>query len=193
MPGGCAAWIPARTRHAITPTPTARARTLYIYSAATISRQKAAATDTCRVLTMTPLVRAIVDHVHQHGADQHLAAVVIDQLAAARELPLFQPTLSSPIARRIAEMWSSDPAGTPRIRDLAAELRVSDRTLERAFVADAAMTPGEWRQRARIARAIALLAGGMDVKDVALEVGYETPSAFVVTFKRYVGITPGKV
>lgn len=185
---GCAAWIPARTRHAIGPTPTAQVRTLYIYSPSRLRRP----VGLC-VVASNPLLRAIVDHIHQHGADKHLAAVAIDQLAAARQLPLFLPTLSSPIARRIAELWSSDPAGTPRIRELAAELRVSDRTIERAFAAEAAMTLGEWRLRARIARAIALLAEGMDVKDVALEVGYETPSAFVVAFKKYVGITPGKV
>ena len=117
---------------------------------------------------------------------------MFDQLAAARELPLFVPSLKTPLAQRVADALRSDPTDTPRIRDLAAALGVSDRTLERAFLADAAMTIGEWRQRSRISRAIALLAGGGDVKGVALEVGYETPSAFVVAFKKYVGVTPGR-
>jgi AraC-like DNA-binding protein len=52
---------------------------------------------------------------------------------------------------------------------------------------------GEWRQRARICRAIGLLAAGGTVKDIALEVGYSTPSAFVAVFKRYAGNTPGKL
>ena len=120
-------------------------------------------------------------------------AVLLDQLAAARELPLFLPALSSPLARRVADTLIADPADTPRIRDLAAGMGVSDRTLERAFAADSGMPLGEWRQRARISRAIALLAGGMDVKDAALEVGYETPSAFVAAFKKYVGMTPGSI
>ena len=182
VPTGCGAWIPARTRHAVAPTPGARVRTLYIYPA----RPRP-----CGVIAISPLLDAIADHVHHHGADRNLAAVLIDQLAAARELPLFLPALSSAISQRVAEVLDADPAGTPRIRDLAAELRVSARTLERAFLADAGIAFGEWRQRARIGRAIALLAGGMDVKDAALEVGYETPSAFVTAFKRYVGTTPG--
>ena len=184
VPGGCAAWIPGRTRHAIAPTPTARVRTLYIYP----GRKRSLA-----VLELNPLLRAIVDHIHQHGPDKKLNAVLLDQIAVARELPLFLPRPSSAIAQRAVEVLESDPAGTPRIGDLAGELQVSGRTLERAFIADAGMTLGEWRQRARISRAIALLAGGMDVKDVALEVGYETPSAFVAAFKKYVGVTPGKV
>ena len=55
------------------------------------------------------------------------------------------------------------------------------------------MSLGEWRQRSRMCRAIALLAAGGEVQDVALEVGYETPSAFVLAFKKYVGTTPGKL
>ena len=174
-------------RHSIEPAPGARVRTLYIYGSRREFRSG------CTVLELTPLLREIVHHLHQHAADKHVIAVLIDQLARQRELPLFLPALSSPLARRVADTLISDPADTPRIRDLAAELGVSDRTLERAFAADAGMPLGEWRQRARISRAIALLAGGMDVKDVALEVGFETASAFVAAFKKYVGVTPGKM
>jgi AraC-like DNA-binding protein len=152
----------------------------------------------CAVLEVTPLARAIVDHVcdtqafRDAAASKHLLAVLLDQLPHQRELPLFVPALRSPLALRAAEALRSDPADTPRTRDLAVELGVSGRTLERAFVADASMSLGEWRQRARICRAIALLAAGGTVKDIALEVGYETPSAFVSAFKKFVGTTPGK-
>ena len=183
VPAGCGAWIPAGLRHALEPTPAARVRTLYIYG----SRK-----GSCAVFDLSPLLRAIVDHIHQHGSDTHLVAVLLDQLAAQRQLPLCLPRLSSAIAQQVADALVADLADTPRIRELAAQFGVSARTLERAFAADAGMPLGEWRQRARIGRAIALLAGGLDVKDVALEVGYETPSAFVVAFKKYVGKTPGK-
>ena len=97
------------------------------------------------------------------------------------------------MALRVADALNADPADIPRIRDLAAELAVSDRTLERAFAADGLMSLGEWRQRSRMCRAIALLAAGGEVQRVALEVGYETPSAFVLAFKKLVGTTPGKM
>lgn len=181
-------------RHSVEPTPTAHVRTLYIYAARRDFRRH------CAVLDLTPLLGAIVDHTMLAGitGDRRAAAhtrlidVLFDQLAAARELPLFVPRLSSPIAARVAEVVAMNFSDRLRIRDLATELGVSDRTLERALVADAAMPLGEWRQRFRISRAIALLASGMDVKDVALEVGYETPSAFVASFKKYAGTTPGK-
>jgi len=151
------------------------------------------------VVRVSPLVRAIVDYVCDMPAfcdaavSTHLLAVLLDQLPHQRELPLFVPALRSPLALRVAEALQSDPADTPRTGDLAVELGVSGRTLERAFVAGAAMSLGEWRQRLRICRAIALLAAGGSVNDIALEVGYETPSAFVSAFKKIVGTTPGKV
>jgi AraC-like DNA-binding protein len=172
--------------------PVGHVRTLYIQAARPPSRFRRPG-DSIPVLECGPLLRAVVDHIHQHGADSHLIAVLFDQLAAQRELPLFLPVVSAPIAKRVAEVLTAHPSDQLRIRDLAGELGKSARTLERAFAADVGMPLGEWRQRARISRAIALLAGGMDVKDVALEVGYETPSAFVVAFKRYVGKTPGKL
>ena len=188
IPSGCAVWIPARMRHAIEPLPRAVTRTLYI------SRGRAPAA----VLPIAPLVRAIVDHVCDagrldDGSAARIAAVLLDQLPQQRELPLFLPALTSALAQNVAAAWHADPADTPRIRDLAAGFGVSARTLERAFTSDAHMSLGEWRTRWRVCRAIALLAGGMAVKDVALEVGYETPSAFVAAFKRHVGRTPGKI
>ena len=191
VPAGCGAWIPAHLRHTVEALPTALTRTLYIWRARDV---RGAAT-----LEISPLLRAIADYLcrlevlrDDDPAGKRLFAVLIDQLADQRELPLFIPALKFPLAQRVAQALRSDPTDTPRIRDLAAELAVSDRTLERAFLADAGMTLGEWRQRSRIGRAIALLAGGGTVKDVALEVGYATPSAFVAAFKEYVGVTPGR-
>lgn len=192
VPAGCAAWIPARTRFALDPLPRAAMRTLYI------DPLRRGADADLSVLAVSPLLHAIVDHVCDSPAlsatsAKTLAAVVRDQLPQQRVLPLFVPALTSSLPTRVMDALRSDPAGTPRIHDIAEELGVSPRTLERTFLADAGMPLGEWRQRARISRAVALLAEGMAVKDVALEVGYETASAFVAAFRKYVGSTPGKL
>lgn len=188
VPAGCAAWIPARTRYAIDPLPRAGVHTLYL----------SGGKRPCAVLAISPLLRAIVDHVCESpnlssASARAIETLARDQLPHQRELPLFVPALTSSLPTRVVNALLADPADTPRIRDVAAELAVSVRTLERTFLADAGMTLGEWRQRARVCRAIALLAEGMAVKDVALEVGYETPSAFVAAFKKYVGSTPGQI
>jgi AraC-like DNA-binding protein len=197
VPTGASCWVPAKLRHRLAPTPAARVRTLYISVRGSHAASKM---DQISVLQPSPLLRAIVDDINRvevlrtdDAAAKRLAGVLLDQLSQQHELPLFVPALTSPLARRVAAALAADPADTPRATVLATELGVSTRTLERAFTADAKMTLGEWRQRSRIARAIALLAGGSAVKDVALEVGFATPSAFVTAFKKYVGITPGKI
>lgn len=195
VPAGLAAWIPAGLRHSLAPAPRARVISLYLRRAATRGLPAS-----CAVLAPSPLARAIADHVAAIDAlredaprDRRLFNVLIDQLRESRELALFVPALASPLAQRVAAALAADPADTPTVRELAAAMNVSSRTIERAFAADARMTFGEWRQRQRIGRAIELLAGGGAVKDVALEAGYETPSAFVAAFKQMVGITPGKL
>ena len=66
------------------------------------------------------------------------------------------------------------------------------RTLERLFWAQTGLSFGRWRQQLRLAHALKLLAVGQPVTAVALDVGYDSPSAFVSTFRRTFGKTPGR-
>jgi AraC-like DNA-binding protein len=52
------------------------------------------------------------------------------------------------------------------------------------------MTFGKWRQQLRLLQAMRLLAAGRPVTAVALEVGYDSPSAFIAMFRRTLGTTP---
>src|SRR5690625_2203343 len=50
----------------------------------------------------------------------------------------------------------------------------------------------QWRQQTRLLAALEWLAEGRQVIDVALELGYQSQSAFTAMFRRNVGITPGE-
>jgi AraC-like DNA-binding protein len=54
------------------------------------------------------------------------------------------------------------------------------------------MSLGRWRQQLRLAHALRLLAVGEPVTSVALDVGYDSPSAFVSSFRKTFGTTPGR-
>ena len=54
------------------------------------------------------------------------------------------------------------------------------------------MTFGAWRQQARLLRGLEILAGGESVTSAALQVGFETPSAFIAMFRRAMGTTPAR-
>jgi AraC-like DNA-binding protein len=96
-------------------------------------------------------------------------------------------------AARAAEILRADPGGPGGVRSLdrlARETGASKRTLERRFRAETGMGLGRWRQQLRLLQALRLLAEGQPVTSVALEVGYQSTSAFISMFKKAMGSTP---
>jgi AraC-like DNA-binding protein len=60
------------------------------------------------------------------------------------------------------------------------------------FRSETGLSFGAWRQRARLIRALQLLADDVSVTQTAIAVGYESTSAFVAAFRRTIGTTPGR-
>ncbi len=83
-----------------------------------------------------------------------------------------------------------DLCAPPTLEEAARLARLSRRTFSRVFRAETGLAWGAWVREARLARAAALLGGGMSVTDAALAVGYATPSAFTVAFQRGRGVAP---
>ena len=82
-----------------------------------------------------------------------------------------------------------DPSG---IDDWAQRLNMSSRTLMRRFRQETGVTLGQWRQRARLLRALEMLGRGGSVTEAALAVGYESTSAFIGSFRAAFGVTPSR-
>lgn len=77
------------------------------------------------------------------------------------------------------------------LTELAAIVGLSRYHFCTAFRLATGRTPHEWLARARVERAQAMLAQpGAAITDVALAVGYSTPSAFTAAFRRLTGTTP---
>ncbi len=52
------------------------------------------------------------------------------------------------------------------------------------------MSLGKWRRRARVLASVARLADGERVTNVAVTMGYSSPSAFVAAFRAELGTSP---
>jgi AraC family transcriptional regulator len=77
------------------------------------------------------------------------------------------------------------------LEDLAALVSLSRFHFCTAFRLAIGSTPHNWLVRLRMERAQQLLAGtDVTIIQVALAVGYETPSAFTASFRKAFGITP---
>ncbi|MET0821852.1 MAG: AraC family transcriptional regulator [Aeromicrobium sp.] len=109
-------------------------------------------------------------------------------------LPTHDINLSMPLdlrIRTIAERLVADPADARELAFWADEVHASVRTLSRLFRAETGLSFAQWRTQARIRAAIHLLADGEPVNVTARAVGYTKPSAFIDTFRRVTGQTPG--
>lgn len=67
---------------------------------------------------------------------------------------------------------------------------MSEKTLNRHFQRQTALTYGEWVRQAKLMEALVRLAQGHSVLRVALDLGYGSHSAFTAMFRRVMGISP---
>jgi AraC-like DNA-binding protein len=194
VPPHRAVWIPAGEVYRVEMAGRVAVRTLFFKQG--ISRSVPAR---CQAVNVSPLLRELVLETIRHGmlhrdvpAQARLARVILDQLEALPAVPLQLPMPRDPRARRAADLLCRDP-GEPRSLALAARTTgASKRTLERLFRSETQMTFGRWRQRLRLIAALRSLAAGEEVTRVALQIGYNSPSAFIAAFRREMGTTPGR-
>lgn len=191
VPPHRAVWVPAGIEHRLVMSGRVRLRTLYL----TAGRARLPAA--CRVVEVTPLLRELVIHAVQTAplwrsvpAHDRLVGVLLDQLVLSPDAPLRLPLPTAPTARAVADALLADPAGGGDVASLARDAGASRRTVERLFARETGMSVGAWRQRARLVHALRLLAAGRTTTDVAVAVGYSTPSAFAVMFRTAMGTTP---
>jgi AraC-like DNA-binding protein len=192
-------WVPAGMTHSIEMSGQVSMRSLYFAPSLERGLARKRFPKTCSVVEVSPLLRELIAHASGAGAaaldrnipvQARLIAVILDQISALAEVPLQLSVPRDASAARAAEILRTDP-GDPRSLDrLARETGASKRTLERRFRTETGMGLGRWRQQLRLLHALRLLAEGQPVTSVALEVGYQSTSAFISMFKKAMGSTP---
>jgi AraC-like DNA-binding protein len=122
--------------------------------------------------------------------DERLFQVLMDQMSIAPHQDTYLPTTEDRALKTILSELRKNPGDTRSLSDWAETVNSTEKTLSRRCRQDLGMAFGEWRQRLRLVRAFSLLREGMPVQNVASEMGYRTPSAFIAMFKRMTGSTP---
>jgi AraC-like DNA-binding protein len=121
-----------------------------------------------------------------------MLAVLHDQLQATsiRE-PLWIPTPVDGRLRQACALIADNLTEPLTLQQISNRIGVSQRTLSRLFSDELAMTFPQWRTQLRLQHSLMLLAEHQDVTSVALKCGWATPSAFIDTYRRAFGHTPG--
>ncbi|MCU0634089.1 MAG: AraC family transcriptional regulator [Gemmatimonadaceae bacterium] len=194
VPPDRALWLPARTPHHLH-----FSGRLALYAIHCNARVAHGVPTACCLVARTSLFAALCDEVlaraglnTRRAVDRRLLGVWRDAFAPVARSALAPPMPRDPRAVRAAELMRAAATATQPLPTLARRSGASERTLARLFRRETGYGVGAWRRRAGLARAAALLAAGHSVTRVALEVGYDSTSAFVTAFKCATGVTPGR-
>jgi AraC-like DNA-binding protein len=192
VPPQRALWMPAGVRHSIVMSGNVTMRTLYLRNDA--ARGMPA---TCHVLPVSPLLRELIIRTtelplryDEKGPAGHIVALLLSELHGAGTLPLQLPMPRDKRLRQMCETLLVSPGDPRTLEQWAPSANASARTLARLFVADTGLTFGAWRQQARVLEAMGRLSSGQPVTGVALDLGYESVSAFSAMFRRASGASP---
>ncbi len=189
VPPGRALWVPANTEHSILCISSVSMRTVYLRG------QHVAFSAECVVWNVSSLMRELIIRVAGgdcRGQDKHVLALLVSEIDTIDSIPVHLPEPTDAKLKGMTDSLLAHPDDTRTLTDWAADLAVSPRTLIRRFQKQTGLTFRQWRQQARLLAALERLAEGQAVTSVALEVGYESPSAFVAMFREAFGVTPGK-
>lgn len=185
-------WMPAGIVHEVRAIGVLHMRSLYVHPDAAPQLPTRP-----QVVGISPLLRELIVAAvrvrppYAPGSrDGRLMQLLLDELQAVPSLPLHLPTPSDAQLKTICARLVEQPDDASTLDDWAARLDIDAKTIQRRFARDTGMTFGQWRQQARLLRALEQLAHGEKVVDVALSLGYDSPGAFATMFKRQFGLTP---
>jgi AraC-like DNA-binding protein len=187
-------WMPAGTLHWIRCIGAVQMRSVFMKPGVARDLPQA-----LQVVGISALLRelikaaAAIDRAYSSNSrEARVMRLIVDELRTLPVLPLHLPQPADQRLREICDRLDKKPDDDATLDDWAERLAIASKTIQRLFVKETGMTFGQWRQQSRLLRALERLALGEKVVDIALELGYESPSAFATMFKRQFGRTPSQ-
>lgn len=189
-----AVWIPPAMPHKVLAFNHVSMRSLYF------SQEYCEGTpDGCCIVFVSPLFKELILEAARmprlyplNGAEERMLLVLMDYIKQMHVAPLTLPVPDDPRIRAIYRSLDENPGDKRTLEEWGKEVGLTRRTLTRLFLMETAMTFGQWKQQIRLLKSLALLAGNEQVTTVAMEVGYDNPSAFIAMFRKALGTTPSK-
>ena len=192
VPPGRGVWMPAGVSHALQITGHVAARTLFIDPLA-----RADLPASCQVVQVSPLLRELIvaaldlpEAYQANSRAERIYELLLDEIRVMDILPFCLPEPQSPVLTSLCQRIQAEPAARWTLENAAGQLNVSSRTLARRFYQETGLQFSDWVRRARLMAALTRLGAGDSVLRVALDLGYESHSAFSAMFRRIMGVSP---
>jgi AraC-like DNA-binding protein/quercetin dioxygenase-like cupin family protein len=189
-----AVWIPALTDHQIGCSGNLSMRTLYIIPGA-----KPGLPEECCVVSVPPLLRELILHAvtlprlyEANSLEERIMNIILDLVQILKTAPLELRMPADVRLKKISETLTENPGDKRTLQEWGRRVGATDRTLARLFKLETGMSFRQWRQQMRILESLRRLGREEQVTTVAIDIGYNSPSAFVAMFKKAIGKTPGQ-
>ncbi len=192
MPPQRGMWIPPDTLHDVRVMGTAHMQSLYLEPAAT-----AGLPTCCQVVGVSPFMRSLISEALElpvlydlAGRAGALMILIQHEMQQLPVLPLSLPLPRRPAFAKRCRAFLREPRAHEDIAQWSAALGMSRRSFTRAFKQETGLSFMTWRQQACLVAALPRLAAGEPVTSIAMQLGYDNPSAFTTMFKRLLGVPP---
>jgi AraC-like DNA-binding protein len=192
-----AVWVPAQMPHQVSGRRPFALRTLYFAVDFLVHSPFREMACQLGVVTIPPLVRELILKLCEVGPEAPFTPliarkvdVLLDELAICKRQALEIIWPQERLAKRLADYWQADLADKTPLTRLAQHIGGSPRTLTRRFQQETGLSPAQWRLQLRLLYALEALAENHPITSIALDLGYESLSAFGEIFKRHFGTSP---
>lgn len=194
IPANRAAWIPGGMVH--------NARMIGPVSTMTIWVEQIPEhnlPDKARIVDVSPTMRRLLleamktkPRMTHDGGARRAVRMLLKELEAMPALPDTVPLPTTPTLVAKCQSFLRHPSVHQTIDEWSTVLRMSRRTFTRRFRYETGLSFAEWRQRACVLTVLPRLAAGESITTIAIELGYESPTAFTTMFKRQRGLPPSR-
>ncbi|MBA8838274.1 AraC-like DNA-binding protein [Ochrobactrum sp. RH2CCR150] len=192
IPGDHAMWIPAGIEHSVEIVGDVYMRSIYISTDAV-----SGVPDHLHVVGLTDLMRCLiidattVDSIPEAGSrDALVIELILRDLHTLPQRSLGLPIPDDPRLQKLCRDFVKNPSSRVTIDDWADKLAMSRRSFTRHFQRETGVSLSVWRQQACLFAAVPRLSEGEAVTSVALDLGYDSVSAFTTMFRRMLGVSP---
>lgn len=192
IPGDHAMWIPAGVKHSVEIVGDVFMRSIYIAVDAI-----SGVPDYLHVVGMTDLMRCLiidatlVDSIPEPGSrDALVIELILKDLHTLPQRPLGLPFPADIRLQKLCREFVKAPLARATIDDWANRMAMSRRSFTRHFQRETGVSLSIWRQQACLFAAVPRLTEGEPVTSVALDLGYDSVSAFTTMFRRMLGVSP---
>lgn len=192
VPPGRALWLAPHVRHKVRMLGKVQLRSVFINP----ELLPGLPTRSC-MLSVSPLFREIIIAVAITPASsmpcprtQLLMDLLLQEVNNSSALPLHLPVPRDHRLARICTHIQEHLDDMTTLQAWARDLGYNQRTLHRLFIQQLGMSFVQWRQQAKLLTALEWLAEKRPILGIALDLGYQTQSAFTAMFRKNLGITP---